>query len=374
MLPRIGKRLERIFYDPKHAGSYSGAEKLYKTLKSEGNTIPLKTIQKWLESQETYTLHRSLRRKFPRNRVIVAGIDSQWDADLMDMTQLGKYNKPFKYVLLCIDILSKFVWVVPLKSKQRVEVSKAFQKIFSQGRRPKMLRTDKGREFVNKLVSDLFEKDGIHHFVTENETKSNYSERAIKTIKGRIFKYFTREQTYKYLDVLQDIVRSYNTSYHRSIRMAPIEVDKDNESEVWQKIYLPFKKTRVPKKIRKRKPKMVFKFDIGDTVRITHLKSVFNREYETKWSEEIFKIKSRQIREGIPVYKLNDFGEEDIRGTFYQEELQKVSLNSDTTYKIEKILDTKKEKGKTLHYVKWLFWPKKFNSWIENTSVVKYKR
>ena len=144
-LDRELKRLERIFYDPKHAGSYSGAQKLYKTLKSEGKTIPVKTIQKWLESQETYTLHRSLRRKFPRNRVIVAGIDSQWDADLMDMTQLGKYNGSFKYVLLCIDILSKFVWVVALKTKQGAEVSKAFQKIFSQGRKPKMLRTDKGK-------------------------------------------------------------------------------------------------------------------------------------------------------------------------------------------------------------------------------------
>lgn len=126
------QKLNTIFYTPKHAGSYSSAHKLYQSLKSEGYTIPLTTIQKWLEGQETYSLHRKVIRKFQRNRVIVSGIDSQWDADLLDMSHLSKSNRPFKYVLLCIDILSRFVWVVPLKSKNGKVVLRAFQKVFAR--------------------------------------------------------------------------------------------------------------------------------------------------------------------------------------------------------------------------------------------------
>ena len=367
------ERLNTLFYDPKQPGSFSSAQKLYKSLKSQGHTIPLEVIQHWLASQETHTLHRSVKRKFPRNRVIVYGIDSQWDADLMDMTQLAKYNKSFKYVLLCIDILSKFVWVVPLKSKKSKDIVIAFKKIFAQGRKPHMLRTDKGREFLNKMVSQLFKKEGIHHFVTQNELKANVAERAIKTIKGRIFKYFTKAQSNKYINVLQDIVHSYNRTFHRSIQMTPIEVNKDNEAEVWQMLYLPFKKDK-SKKIPGIKAKAKFKFEIGDTVRITHLQKAFSREYDTRWSEEIFKIKMRQLREALPVYKLKDLGDDDIEGTFYEPELQKILLTSDTMYKIEKIIDTKKERKKTLHYVKWLFWPAKFNSWIKSSDMKKYKR
>lgn len=376
LIDRDLDRLKATFYDPKRAGSYSSAQKLYRSLKSKGHPIPLASIRKWLETQEAHTLHRSLKRKFPRNRVIVSGIDSQWDADLMDMTQLAKYNKPFKYVLLCIDILSRFVWAVPLKSKQSTEVVKAFREIFDRGRKPNLLRTDRGGEFLNKTLSELFKKEGVHHFVTTNELKANYVERSIKTIKRRIFKYFTKAQSYKYIDVLQDIVHSYNRTFHRSIRMSPIEVTEDNEAEVWQMLYLPFKKPGGPKKGRKKKvytPKSPFKFKIGDTVRISHLQGTFKREYNPKWSDEIFKIYTRQLRENIPVYKIVDLDDDAIEGTFYEAELQKVLLTSDTLYKIEKIIDTRRKDKKTQHFVKWLFWPPKFNSWIESSDVETYK-
>ena len=367
-------KLSSIFYDPKHAASYSSAQKLYKSLQSKGQTIPLKTIQHWLQSQDVHTLHRPLKRKFPRNRVIVYGKDSQWDADLMDMTQLAKYNKSFNYVLLCIDILSKFVWVVALKTKQSKEVLKAFQKIFSQGRKPSLIRTDQGKEFVSRMAETLFKTKGIHHFVTQNETKANMAERAIKTIKNRIFKYFTKAQTYKYIDVLQDIVYSFNRTFHRSIHMTPVEVNKDNEDEVWQRIYLPFKKPNSSKIHSKTtKPKSKYKFQVGDTVRVSHLKKAFDREYSTKWTTEMFKIRARQLREGIPTYKLADLEKENVQGSFYEAELQKLHVTPNTEYNIEEILETRKIKRKTQYLVKWLFWPAKFNSWINASDIKNYK-
>ena len=67
--------------------------------------------------QDTYTLHKSIRRNFKRNRVIVGGTDQQWQMDLADMQSMQKFNDGYRYLLVCIDVLSKYAWVVPLKNK-----------------------------------------------------------------------------------------------------------------------------------------------------------------------------------------------------------------------------------------------------------------
>jgi hypothetical protein len=73
--------------------------------------------REWLQSQDTCTLHKPTRRRFPRRRVVVYGIDHQWQADLVDLAKLSFYNKGFKYLLTCIDVLSRYPWVVPLTDK-----------------------------------------------------------------------------------------------------------------------------------------------------------------------------------------------------------------------------------------------------------------
>ena len=143
-------------------------------------------MKEWLKSVETYTLHRPVRRKFRRNKVYVPRIDHQWDADLMDMSQIAESNEGYKFVLLTIDIFSRYVWTVPLKSKRADEVRQAFVNVF-QERKPKYLRTDKGGEFISAKTEQFFKSHGVHHFVTQNEEiKANYAERAIKTIKMKI--------------------------------------------------------------------------------------------------------------------------------------------------------------------------------------------
>ena len=212
----MDKYLSSIYYDPKHPGSYAGPAKLYKVVKAAGKKITLHQIREWLKGQETYTLHRRVRHKFPRNRVVVAGIDDQWDTDLMDMVSLSKHNDGVKYVLVAIDIFSRYTWMRPLKSKQGKDVIEAFASIFSEGRKPRALRSDKGTEYTGRLTQQYLREQHVKHFVTQNEVKANYAERVIKTIKGRIFKYFTKKQTYEYIDILKDFVSSYNHTYHGS--------------------------------------------------------------------------------------------------------------------------------------------------------------
>ena len=364
--------LSSIYFNPKHPASFAGPSKLYQELKKDGRfSVGLRKIKQWVQNQDVYSIHRPLRRKFLRNKVIVSGIDEQWDVDLMDMSNLAKHNNGVKYLLLAIDIFSRFVFVQPLKTKTTSEVVKAFKNILKEGRKPKLVRSDKGSEFTGSVIEKYFKQTGIHHFVTQNEGKANYAERAIKTIKNSIHRYISHTQKQVYIDKLQDFIHSYNHSFHSSICMSPSEVNESNERGLWWYIYWPQNKV---KKIKKQSSvpisKTRFKFKVDDLVRISGLKGPFTREVHQKWSSEIFKVNHRSRRDGIPIYKLIDFLGEDIKGSFYQSELQKVSISEDKLWKIEKILKTKKRKGKeTEYFVRWLNWPKKFDSWVKASDI-----
>ena len=229
----MNKYLKSIYYNPKHPGSYSGPTKLLKVVRQEGRNYSLGQIKKWLAAQDTYTLHRSVQHRIQRNRVVVDGIDDQWDMDLMDMSSISKHNDGFHFVLLCIDIFSRYVWLQPLKSKQNKEVVAALKVIFEQGRIPSKIRHDKGSEFTGQVTTKYLKEQGVVSFVTHNEVKASYAERAVKTVKSHIFRYFTQMQTYRYIDKLQDFAHSYNHTEHRSIKMAPVDVNASNDADLW---------------------------------------------------------------------------------------------------------------------------------------------
>lgn len=350
--------LASVYYNPAQPASYSGPSKILKQAKADGKKINLRQIKEWLRGQETYTLHHQVQRKFPRNRVIVDGIDEQWDVDLMDMGNVSKDNNGVKYVLVAIDIFSRYTWLVPLKTKQGKEVSEAFLTIFARGRQPEKIRSDKGSEFTNKVLQTTLKDLGVIHFVTQNEVKANYAERVIKTIKGRISKYFTKQQTHHYIDHLQDFAHSYNHTYHRSIKMAPADVNTSNEADLWEEQYVrPYRPVKPAR----------FKFALGDHVRISYLRNVFTREYHEKWTVEIFTVKHRFRRQGLPIYKLKDYRDEDVQGSFYEQELQQVDMPE--VFRIEKVLKTRKVKGKKQHLVRWAGWPPQYDSWINDEEL-----
>ena len=174
----------------------------------------------------THTLHKPIRYNFKRFRTIVKGIDEQWQADLCDMTSLASYNNGKKYLLACINCFSKFAWVQSLSNKTSSEIVKALKQIMSE-RKPKHLQTDKGTEFLNKDVQNFLKNNDVNFFTTNTEMKASIVERFNRTLKSRMYKYFTAENSHRYVDVLQDLVRGYNNSKHRSIGMKPIDVRKN---------------------------------------------------------------------------------------------------------------------------------------------------
>ncbi|XP_061167375.1 uncharacterized protein LOC133176237 [Saccostrea echinata] len=367
--------LKGIWYDPRHPGSFASPSKLYEIVKREGKfKIGLHRIKKFLQNQDAYSLQKRVKRRgFKRRRVIVQGIDYQWEADLADVQNLSKHNDGIKYLLVIVDVFSRFLWVRTLKDKKAKTVIDAFKDILAGSRRPKALRTDKGTEFYNRYLKQYLKEKSIKIFYALNETKANFAERYIQTLKKRLYRYFTFKQRHEYMNVLQDVVTSINNTPNRSLNgRTPASVNKENEAEVRLDAYLArqntqHKRTKIKKSCkRKRTP---FTFKVGDQVRITHLRRQFQRDYDQTYTEEIFVVDQRFVSQGIPIYKIKDMMDEPIKGSFYASELQKVSKNEQTTWRIEKILKKRKIRGKSEVLIRWLGWPKKFDSWIPETDV-----
>ena len=127
-------------------------------------------------------VHKPVKRNFPKRRVLSNGIDEIWAADLVEMGKFSKWNKGIKYLLMVIDVFSKFGWIEPLKDKRGESVTEALKKIFKAGRHPRLLWTDKGTEFYNSNFKRLLKEHDITLYSTENKEKSSVVEQWNQTI------------------------------------------------------------------------------------------------------------------------------------------------------------------------------------------------
>lgn len=356
------KYLQQIYFDSSHPAAYSSEEKLYRRVKEEGKyKIPRAEIKKWLQSQEAYSVHKQSQGKFARRSVIATYKHYQWDIDTAVLESYKSENDGYAYFVLAIDIFSRFVWTFPLKTRKGTEMAKALSEIFkTAGQTPHNIRTDKGTEYLNSNVKELLKRKKVKHFVSQNSVKACYAERAIKTIRKKIARLLTRNKTHRWKDELVNITQSYNSTYHRGIGKTPKSVTNDDRYRFW---HLQRRNAKNPSTAA------AFKYLIGDAVRISHLRDLFRREYDERWTREIFFVTSRFIRDGFHFYTLKDFSNEEIVGNFYQNELQKAIVNADTQYTVEKVVRKRKRNNETEVLVKWLGWGRKFNSWIPQSQL-----
>lgn len=136
-------------------------------------------------------LHKPVRKHFEKRSIFTKGIDDQWAADLIDMKKFSKENKGYMYILNVIDTFSKFAWAIPIKSKDGITVSKAFEKIIKSAKTqihkpPNLLHTDKATEFENKHFKSLLGTFKIHMYHTQNFEKSSIIERLNRTLNNKL--------------------------------------------------------------------------------------------------------------------------------------------------------------------------------------------
>ena len=247
-----------------------------------------------------------MRRRFKRRCVAVGDPYQHWQADLVDLSSLKKTYDWTAFLLTVINVFSKRAWCIPLKNKSAVSLVAAFARLLVN-KAPTTLQTDKVSEFLNRALQKLLKEYGAHHFATHNEeTKASIVERFNRTLKTRMWRYFTNTPSVRYVDVLQDIVRSHNNMIRRTIGMAPSEVNVTNQEE-------------------------------------------------TNWTEELFTIVDAH-RPEPPVYRLADWHGEGLEGTLYVSELQKVVVSKDKAYMVEEIHHCSNKRMEA--FVKWFGWPR----------------
>jgi len=308
-------------------------------------------------SQLAEELHKPAKKKFPTRKVLSDGIDHIWSADLVDMQWNSKENDDIKYLLNVIDVFSKYAWSIPLKDKTGNSIVKAFEKILEiRRRKPTKLWVDHGTEFYNRTFRKWLNEKDIDMYSTYNEGKAVIVERFNRTLKEIMYKYFTANNTNRYIDKLDEFMNFYNNKYHRSIRMSPTKAShKMREIEVRRNLYphlYEVSKTREAK------------FNVGDKVRIQKKKGTFEKGYTPRWTEEVFEIYSVHNTEPV-TYKVKDWNDDQIDGSFYEQELQKTELAE--VFRVEKVL--KEDKKNKRVFVKWKGYPPSFNSWIPKSNL-----
>ncbi|XP_071646745.1 uncharacterized protein [Temnothorax longispinosus] len=249
-------------------------------------------------------LHAPARRNFSRRRVIVRGYDDLWQADVVEMRPYTRFNRGYHYILTVIDVLSNHAWAVPLKAKSGPE-------------------TDKRKEFYNANVQKLLKKHNIKHYSTYSVMKASVVERYNGTLKNDMWKMFTRNGNYKWIDSLPSLVSDYNARKHRTIGMRPIDVTPAIADKLLKTVYSHVK-IAAPAR-----------FKVGDSVRVSKFKTIFEKGYTPNWTTEVFRIV--KVQKTNPVtYLLEDSCGKPIAGGFYEYELHRVA-NPDV-YLVEKVL------------------------------------
>ena len=282
------------FFDKKSTGS--GFKKLKNTTKPSSSIL-------------ADELHKSIIRKFNKRKVYSQFKDNIWGVDLADMQSLSRKNKGIKYLLCAIDLYNKYAFVIPLKDKKGISIVNAFDKIIKQSnRKPNKIWVDQGGEFYNNVFEKWLSDNDIKMYSTYNEGKSVVAERFIRILKNKLYKHMTATGKNVYYNVLDDVVNKYNNTKHSTIKMKPIDVGDNNK-----RVYID------------EHNKKDSKFKVGDRVRISRYKNIFAKGYAPNWSSEIFIVD--KINDTVPyTYNLKDLNDEEIIGSFYDKELQKIKL------------------------------------------------
>ena len=282
------------FFDKKSTGS--GFKKLKNTTKPSSSIL-------------ADELHKPIIRKFNKRKVYSQFKDNIWGVDLADMQSLSRKSKGVKYLLCAIDLYSKYAFVIPLKDKKGISIVNAFNKIIKQSNsKPNKIWVDQGGEFYNNVFEKWLSDNDIIMYSTYNEGKSVAAERFIRTLKNKLYKHMTATGKKVYYDVLDDVVNKCNNTKHSTIKMKPIDVGDNNK-----RVYIDEHNEKDSR------------FKVGDRVRISKFKNIFAKGYAPNWSSEIFIVDKVNVT--IPyTYNLKDLNDEEIIGSFYDQELQNTIL------------------------------------------------
>ena len=338
--------MENVYYNIKDPDSFSTPQKLQKRTKK-----PSKEVNEWLSDQLAHSLTKPIKKRFPTRSYKANGPNDLWQMDLMEMIPFASINKGYKYILNVVDVYSRYVWAIPIKTKTGVEVANVLKPIVSEYT-PINIQTDQGKEFYNVSVQKLFKSYNINHYSVYSQFKAAIVERFNRTLRTKLNKYFIYKGKKVWFDVLDDIVHAYNTTKHGGIaNEKPIELMNNLNYNDWARNHISTPTTKVTD------------IKVDDYVRISRItSSPFIKNFDNNWSDEVFQVTKIDKSDTPIMYHIKDHDGDVLAGKFYYPELQKLP-HPPSTYRIEQVLKSK-GKGKDKQYlVKWVGY--KQPTWIK---------
>ena len=303
--------IKKTFYDPQIG--LQSADKLYYKLKSKG--ITKKQITEFLKKQEVQQVHKNvkpIKKFFP---IYAEHKNEIWQTDLLDLSNLSRYNQGYRYILIFIDVHSRFVYAIPLKNKISSTVNKEIKDVLLN-EKPELIQADRGSEFINNAFKKILSDNNIQIQFLQTSHQLGIINRFCRTIRNLIEKYMTAYHTNNYISVFDKIIKNYNTSYHKGIQSTPSNPDESTISKLNLEKLLDAKNEEST-------------FEIDDTVRFIKNRKAFEKGTLPHFSSTLHNV----INKNVHSYEL------DNGKWFMYYELQKVK--SSETLPIETPKETR---------------------------------
>ena len=334
----------------------------YGSIKTVNEAFPQMSrqqVKNVLHKMDVYTRFYPYRKSKVFSPYYVRGKRQLLQSDICYMgDQYTNDNDGYTKLLVVIDLFTKYVWVRKMKSIQAKFMVKAFEEILNEMKdKPIALQTDKGKEFDNKLMKQLFNKYRIKHYWATSDRKASVAERVNLTLQQKVYKMMISKRTNRWIDLIPGALKLYHNARHSSIKMSPQEAERDEN----QKLLLEIHETRWKTRKEYAKKKLSPKFKVGDKVRIapSNLQK-FRRGYHPPWSIAYYFIHKVLTNMKVPRYKLLEVGEnEPMSESWFEDELVHFDAQNDQEWDIEdwNHEDTKGSGNRKEILVKFAGWP-----------------
>ena len=328
------------------------------------NDVSKQTIDEQFKKNDIYTKFYQYRKAKHHNPIYVYRKREQFQADVIKFPDplMMKATNNVANLLVIIDVFTKYAWLFPLKQIKGINIAQCFKILFRESK-PEKLTTDAGTEFINKHVKQVLRDFDVKHFVARGKTKAAVAERFNLTIQRLIYQLCRHNNTNDWTSDI--ILNRANTIYlnrtHRTIKMSPTEAEDPVNQSNLRKVY--HEKYRKADKNSK-KPK----FKIGDSVRISAIRTPFDRGYHQNFTTEVWTVS--KVMDNLPLarYIVKDEHNEELNSVLNENEL--IAYQPSDVFQIDKVIRTRWRKGKKELLVSWLHYDDKFNSWIPAENVV----
>lgn len=288
----MDEALKQLYYDP--ATGLGGAKSLYERARQKGLKVSLKEVKEWVAKQEVSQVFKKQKARASYPLTTLAPY-SRIQIDLIDVSQLARQNSGVRFLLAVIDTFTRYAWVEPLKSKAEAQVFPAMVRVMddlmarNEGFPPMVIDSDKESAFIGRKFSEWAASLGITQHLLQNEDYRGtaHVDRFIRTLRELLQRYFTAHNTRRFLDVLPDLVKNYNTRYHRAIKSTPSQPD-----------IAQVQKTQIARRRKADGDRVAsHQFQIGDRVRVMLRRQTFQKGTEAGWSASVHKVK--EFRNGL---------------------------------------------------------------------------